>query len=247
MATITPADIVAVWEKGAARPLWSRALLALGSMLPEKAPATLAGLSIGRRNAHLLALRDGTFGPTIHAVVKCPRCGEPLEFEQHVAELLDDYVPPAGDEFLFVSDETAIRYRLLTSNDLRRAAASLDEAAARATLIASAVIEARVAGVEQAAAGLSAPVLAALADDMAANDPLAQIVFPLACAACEHVWPADFDIASFLWTELERQARHTLEDVVTLAQNYGWSEGAILAMSPARRQYYLDAIEPAQP
>lgn len=36
--------------------------------------------------------------------------------------------------------------------------------------------------------------------------------------------------------------QHLLYDVHLLAQAYGWSEASILAMSPKRRQTYLDWV-----
>ena len=45
---------------------------------------------------------------------------------------------------------------------------------------------------------------------------------------------------SFLWTEIEAWAWRMLSDVHTLARAYGWGERDILALSPTRRQFYLE-------
>jgi hypothetical protein len=242
MASLAPADIVAIWETGGRRPDWSKALIALGPLFPDVSPSDLAALSVGERNAHLLALREGTIGPVMHALVKCAACGEPLEFDQRIDEWLDGYSPPAAYEAEFIADGYAVRYRLLTSEDLAHAAAHRDEARARQALIQRAVIEATHEGVPVAVSELPAETLDLLARDMAERDLLANLAIPLACAACGHVWEASLEIVSFLWAELDRKAKAILEDVVTIAHAYGWSETAILEMSPARRQYYLEAI-----
>ena len=242
MATLAASDIVSIWELGSQRPDWSKALIALGPALPQARPSDLAALSVGERNAHLLALRRSVIGPVMQALVKCPVCGEPLEFEQRIDELLDGYAPPAGREFDFASGDHEVRYRLLTSDDLAHAASRHGEPEAHRALIERALVSASRGGEPIAPAELSDEMLDLVALDMAERDPLAHVEIPLACAACEHVWPAMFQIVPFLWIEFERKAKEVLEEVVTLARSYGWSEAAILEMAPARRQYYLDAI-----
>ena len=49
-----------------------------------------------------------------------------------------------------------------------------------------------------------------------------------------------FDVAAFLWAAVERWALLTLRDVHQLALAYGWGEGDVLALSPLRRQLYLE-------
>lgn len=242
MRALATADIVSIWELGRSRPDWSKALIALGAALPDTRPSALAEISVGERNAHLLALRRSLVGPVMHATVRCPVCAEPLEFEQSVDELLDDYSPPAAREFAFACGDYGVRYRLLNSGDFAHAAGCGAEPEAREALAARALIEVTCAGEAVAAADLPSEIGDALARDMAERDPLAHLAIPLACVACEHVWHATLQIVPFLWRELERKAMHVLEDVVTLARGYGWSEADILAMEPARRQYYLDAI-----
>jgi hypothetical protein len=47
---------------------------------------------------------------------------------------------------------------------------------------------------------------------------------------------------SYLWSELEEWAHRVLVDIHTLAGAYGWSERQILALSPVRRQLYVDMV-----
>ncbi|HEX8534887.1 MAG TPA: hypothetical protein VF662_12020 [Allosphingosinicella sp.] len=242
MASLAAADVVGIWEAGSNRPAWNKALVALAPSFPEADPAELAALSIGERNARLLALRQEVIGPVIQAVVTCPKCGEPLEFEQRIDELLDGYSSPAEREFDIAAGDYGARCRLLDSQDLAQAAKCGGEAPARDKLAERAILEAAYCGAPAAAAELPAEVVRRIADELADRDRLAELAIPLACAACEHVWPATLDITAFLWAELERKAKQILADVVAIAQAYGWREADILAMSPSRRQYYLDSI-----
>lgn len=242
MTALAPADIVAVWETGESRPDWNKALVALARATPGSTPGDLATLSIGERNARLLELREATIGPVMRALVNCSSCGEPLEFEQRIDELLAGYAPPPQREFHVEIDGYQLHYRLMTSQDLATAVQG-DPSRVRRTLAERTVIGATRDGETVPRADLPEPVLEALGSAIGENDALAQLAIPLACAACGHVWNASLEVVPFLWAEIERRARTILEDVVTLAHAYGWSEAAILEMSQARRQYYLDAIE----
>jgi hypothetical protein len=77
---------------------------------------------------------------------------------------------------------------------------------------------------------------------MAEADALGDVQLALTCPQCGHEWQAPFDIASFLWTEINAWAHRTLQDVHELARAYGWREADILALSPWRRQVYLEMI-----
>jgi hypothetical protein len=77
---------------------------------------------------------------------------------------------------------------------------------------------------------------------MEASDPVARIELALTCPSCDQVWSSLFDIASFLWTEVDAWARRTLRDVHTLARAYGWRESEVLALGPRRRQAYLELV-----
>ncbi|MEA1978379.1 MAG: phage baseplate protein, partial [Chloroflexota bacterium] len=64
----------------------------------------------------------------------------------------------------------------------------------------------------------------------------------LTCPECSHQWEVLFDIASFLWTEINNWAERTLRTVHQLASAYGWAEREILNLSPVRRQLYLGMV-----
>ena len=64
----------------------------------------------------------------------------------------------------------------------------------------------------------------------------------LTCPACGHAWQAPFDIATFVWRELDDWAQRTLREIHVIAGAYGWSEDEILQLSARRRQIYVEMI-----
>ena len=79
---------------------------------------------------------------------------------------------------------------------------------------------------------------------MAQADPQADLQLAFRCPDCGHEWQPLFDIARFLWQELHAWALHMLREVDTLAASYHWAEADILALSPRRRQAYLELCAP---
>jgi hypothetical protein len=84
--------------------------------------------------------------------------------------------------------------------------------------------------------------LNAIATAMSEADPQALIEIALECPACAHRWSNVFDIASYLWREVDTWAHRTLQDVHQLARAYGWREADVLALSPNRRRSYLEMV-----
>jgi hypothetical protein len=77
---------------------------------------------------------------------------------------------------------------------------------------------------------------------MSECDPQANILLDLTCPACQERWQLGFDIGLFIWDKIENQAHRLLREVHTLARAYAWSETDILALSAARRQFYLEMV-----
>ena len=112
---------------------------------------------------------------------------------------------------------------------------------ARERLLERCVLDARDPnGAAMAARALPQAVLAELAKQMESADPGAVVELSFDCPACHHSWQEVFDISSFLWREIHAWAQRTLRDVHMLARAYGWGEADVLALSPTRRQVYLE-------
>ena len=109
-------------------------------------------------------------------------------------------------------------------------------------LLERCVIEASHNGDPMPAAALPNDVVTAIARRLSELDPQAEVLLDMACPDCGARWQALFDIASFLWTELDAWARRTLIEVHRLAWTYGWREADILALSQQRRHRYLQMI-----
>jgi hypothetical protein len=77
---------------------------------------------------------------------------------------------------------------------------------------------------------------------MSAADSQAEIVLDMTCPSCAATARLPFDIVGYLWGRLDHWARAMLAAVDAIASRYGWSEAAVLGLSPRRRQSYLDQI-----
>jgi DNA-directed RNA polymerase subunit RPC12/RpoP len=250
MEHLSAHDIVGIWERGQRRPPAAQALIMLAAAHPDRTPDELGALSLGERDARLLALRELTFGPQLSGYAECPRCGERLELALDARELRDA-APDEPDQphraagpaaHTFTAGGYEVRFRLLTTDDLAAAAAAPDVERARDLLVQRCVLAVRRDSDGQAVSAGSLPeaVVAGLAERLAECDPLGEIVLDVRCPHCGHRWSVVFDVASFFWTELSGAARRLLREVHTLATAYGWSESTILALSSQRRQAYLD-------
>src|SRR5262249_10225746 len=149
---------------------------------------------------------------------------------------------PPGDEPLeLVEVGYALAFRLPNSLDLATIAHRSDVKAARRILATHCLLRAEHNG-EPIDAALPDALIEAMAAQMAEHDPQAEIVLAVVCPNCQRQWTLLFDIASFFWTKIDLQARRLLYEVHQLAQAYGWREADILAMSPIRRQLYLEMV-----
>jgi len=246
MEPLSPALLLTVWERGIGQAPAQQALLLLGAMLPEADPDALADRPIGRRNALLLALRRRLFGERFVSTAICPACGERVE----LAFLTDDIGASQAGEAWDPDPELATAsadgyratFRLPNSGDLLALTHESDAAAAQSRLLARCVMTAEHEGRPVSVPELPPALVTAIAREMEARDPLANVQLALTCPACGHGWTALLDLAAYLWRELDAWARRTLREVHVLASAYGWSEAAILAMRPGRRQRYLELI-----
>jgi len=137
-----------------------------------------------------------------------------------------------------------VRFRLPNCDDLAALEAGADAPAQKSALLRRCVAEVRLNGDVNATDQLPEVVVTALSVRMADLDPQGDIQLTLTCPHCGHSWASPLDIVSYLWSEIHAWAERTLRDVHALASAYGWRESDILALSPTRRQAYLDMIQP---
>jgi hypothetical protein len=242
--SLTPpsaAELLDVWERGNALDPTRRALLLLAAASPDETYEALAQLPIGARNAQLLELRARLFGEALVAVTDCPQCGERLEIEMRASELGGETHAPAAPLDVRV-DGYALRVRLPNSMDLLAVANESQMTIAREKLFERCLVEIQSADPAPAVASLPAFILDAVSEQMAQADPQANLELALTCPNCAHAWQTPLDPIAFLWGEIDAWAQRVLREVHALASAYGWREQEILALSPQRRQIYLEMI-----
>jgi hypothetical protein len=235
-------DILRVWERGReAHPL-ERGLIVLGAGLPGMAWEELADLSVGQRNAGLLALRDLTIGPTLECVAACPACRDQLELSFRSSDIRYDEFRalPPGPFDLATEDGYELRCRLINSRDLGVARRWRDPEQGGWALLRRCVLEARHEGTPVGVEALPDEVVAAVSEAIVERDPQADVRIALSCPSCEHEFRTGLDVESLFFTEIAARAMRILREVHILARAYGWREQDILDMSTARRQAYLE-------
>ena len=227
--------LIDIWERGDDLSPPRRGLLLLGAALPDAAPAELAELPIGRRDTALLDLGDRLFGARILCIAACPACGERIDVEFLSDGIRADAAEP-GTLVTAEAEGTSFRVRLPNSADLIAIETEPDLDRAEHRLLVRCLVDAAVAD------RLSDAARTAIGDAMSAADSQAEIMLDLACPTCAAQAHVPFDVVSYLWGRLDHWAKAMLAAVDAIAARYGWSEEAVLGLSPRRRQSYLDRI-----
>ncbi|MGY1829089.1 hypothetical protein ACI8AA_01525 [Geodermatophilus sp. SYSU D01180] len=203
-------------------------------------PDALAELDVGERDRVLIQVRERLFGHTLRALADCPSCGLVFELELTTSAL---FGAERGPDVVGVDVAGySLRCRVPRMTDLAEAAAAGSASAARALLVARAVLSAERGGTPVAAADLPDDVVQTAAAALAVAEPLADVELPISCDACGTTWHRPLDIDSYLWRELDAWAERLIGDVHALATAYGWSESQVLALSPRRRRRYLELV-----
>jgi len=252
MSALSAPELLEVWEESLDQAPVERALVLLAAAVPGRTAEDLLRASIGERDACLLTLRARTFGPSLVALAACPTCAARVEFALDVSDILVENAPgllkslDAQEGLSIHVGDYDVRFRAPTSLDLAEVRDQPEVASARRRLLEQCMLSVTCGGEVWDAAGsvgrLPPDVVDAVIARMRDADPQGDIELSLACPSCHREWQAGFDIASFLWIEIDAWARRTLREVHVLASAYGWREADILAMSPSRRQCYLEMV-----
>lgn len=239
---MTASDVIRIWELGRAEPPWERDVTILGVAFPEIRREDLAGLTIGRRNTGLLSVREHLFGSRLDGFAECPQCGAAVEFSIGTSQITSGEDPAPASACCLLSGAYELRFRALNGQDLQAIARCRDAGAARLMLVERALIDAKREGSPVNPSELPEPVVADLAAALSRCDPQAEVLLSLGCPGCETRWEVMLDIGSYLWSEIRAQAHRLLGEVHVLARAYGWSEAHTLALSAARREFYLQMV-----
>ena len=238
---LTPAALLNAWERGRFQAPVDRALTLL-SLSGQPEPGRFAQCSIGRRDAELLRLREAIFGGNITGRTDCPACQQPVELNLEIADLQAESAADLPEAFEGRFGQYELEFRLPTSDDLGNLSRAADLDSQKRALLLRCVTRASSNGEAFPADQLPGDIINALSARMAELDPQGDVELALTCPHCGRDWKSPLDVVSFLWSEIEAWAGRLILEVHTLASAYGWSEGDILAMSPWRRQAYLERI-----
>jgi hypothetical protein len=238
MSSLTASRLLAAWEQGAGQIPLERAYALLAVAFPAEDRSLLIDLDVAERDAKLLELHELLFGGRMEGLADCPACQERVEMSFQASELIASQArQPGPSEYQLERDGHWVHFRLPASRDLYMAMAEPPDRRRR-SLAERCILETRPGEPAQ----LPEAVITAMSERMAEVAPLADVWFALTCPACGHQWQAPFDIASYLWAEVEAWSYRTLQEVHSLARAYGWSEAEILGLSAWRRQFYLSLL-----
>jgi len=249
MKALGSGELLNAWEQSLGKPLLPRMLILLAASCPEIPADTLEKLSIGQRDRQLLQLRTHLFGQRLLSTAVCPQCGERIEWESNTTDFIRKTPENSAiaDEFDLNADGYALRFRLPNSLDITTVInTSPDNDNAEKMqqhLLSRCLLNAEQSGKSYDFDQLPASVTRKLSQQIEQLDAHADIRIQLNCPECSHSWSVLFDIAHFLWTEVNEWAQQILQTVYKLATGYGWSEQEILRLSPVRRQLYLGMLE----
>jgi hypothetical protein len=240
MRALSVPELLRIWESGLAQGPVERGLLLLGAAHPDMPRESLALLTIGQRDAGLLTLREWTFGSRVDSVVVCPECGQRLELTFEISDVRVTACETVAEVAVTVAGYD-LRLRPPNSLDVAAIAAEPILEVKRRMLFERCVVAISEAGYAATAAALPDDAVEVAARRLADTDPQADVQLNVACP-CGKRWHSAFDIVSFFWAEIEAWACRILREVHVLASAYGWREADILALSPARRQFYLAMV-----
>jgi hypothetical protein len=236
---LTPRELLDLWEEATAATPLTRPLVLLARAEGLVSTEELASASLGWRDARLLDLFEELAGPRVEATAACPSCGEAVELDFDIGNVRVGDAEVPGSGVTVTEGDYEVRCRPPTTRDLAAAAVAVDPEAA---LLEGCVVSATRGGEPVVAADLPPSVVATVEAALEGADPQAEVLLDLCCPACATSWAAPFDVASFVWEELDSRAVRTLVEVDLLARAYGWREPDVLALSPWRRRRYLDLV-----
>jgi hypothetical protein len=243
MRNLNAVDMLNVWEDGLNRSLLQRTLILLVAAFPEMDSDTIAGLSIGARDTCLLLVRERLFGSRLVNNAVCPQCMGRIEWEQDISEMVvETSDSQTAHQYNLERDDYRLCFRLPNSMDMAELEGIDNAQTALTRLLRRCILSADYAGATCGIDQLPESVIQALSRQIEKLDPQAEVRINLTCPDCSHRWDVFFDIAGFLWTEIDEWAERMLRTVHKLASAYGWTEGEVLNLSPVRRQLYLGMV-----
>lgn len=197
---------------------------------------------IGERDARLLRIRERHFGPVFQNISNCSACGEKIEWENLVDDLMFQEINDDVEiESLSLDyDDHQISFRLPNSQDVLEVINLPNIYEQEDQLIQKCLVKSTLSN--NHFEDIQKDIKDELLLKMEEHDPQANIIMNLSCPECKNEWKSTFDIMEYLWTEINEWGIQMMKDIYLLAQNFGWSEKAILEMSRFRRNLYINML-----
>jgi hypothetical protein len=197
-------------------------------------------LGVGKRIECLLILANLEGAGVLSIPLRCPHpsCGQPIELDLTLAELLavgqeageDPVCVPLGAAHLVLRRPTGADQLAWLQDTFH------DERMAVQAIIRTLMVE----GPEVALSPACIEQIETLLDR---HDPLVQFGLSVVCPYCQELAPHDVDLAAFAVQQLRAAQARLIEVVHRLAAQYHWTEAEILAIPPWRRACYLALVE----
>lgn len=243
MRALTGELLLRAWDDGKEKHALACGLILLSLAMAESDLEKLGQLSMAERNLLLLRLHLRTFGPVLQGFGVCPQCFTQLEFTAPVAGLIE-HIQSQCYEGPMVWDENGRQYQLrsVTSSDLLAVLEAPDAMHAQNQLLQRCLTISGEPLAGELWAGEEPPATSAVVEKFEQLHAAAELRCAVECAACSRRETLALDIAQFVWIEVRSAAKRLVAEVHELAWAYGWSEEAILRMSPHRRRAYLEML-----
>jgi hypothetical protein len=213
------------------------------ALLEVACPGYTAPRSLSEQNRLLLDLREMSFGPRLDGYAECPQCGLALELSVPVCALRDRPASTAaGRSVEMTHGPFRLTLREAGAAELAAVAVLDDLALARRSLACKCIEAEDGDGRAVPAEELPEETLAVAFERLDTLHAGAALALELGCPGCATSQEVQLDLAEFLWAEVRLSASRLLDEVHELAWAFGWSEEEILALSPERRQAYLERV-----
>jgi len=195
-------------------------------------------LSVGARIAGLLRITACSGDAKFPVRRTCKTCGEAMELELTVDELLERHAAADGPITVSLGNDEVIVRRPTGNDQLSwQERQYADEREARNAIIRTLVVAA--SGSWTADSPVPYRVFDAVEKVMRLQDPLVSLAADVRCPHCGTQHPYEIDLEALALERLRLLQREVLQDVYRLVRHFHWTESQIFAIPPWRRAQYL--------
>ncbi len=203
----------------------------------------LTALTVGKRIELLLRIVSASGGENLLLSLCCHACGETMELEIALNELLEMQLEAEQISSLTMEiDDREFHLRRPTGTDqlIWQTFPFADQREAYLAMLNSLII---ADDGESEAHEINDQTLEEVSESLGSFDPLVNFEMQICCPYCQGSSNYALDLLEVAATQLQRKQMQLMQAVHRLAQRYHWSETEILAMPDWRRKRYLRLID----